>query len=104
MIIEHGGPAASRIDEAVAELQALIISRYPEATFSVSEGDDPEGVYLTATVDVDDMTEVVSVFLDRLVDFQVDEELPIFVVPIRPLGRSMAILTAQSSSRNLASR
>ena len=39
-----------RMEEAVAELRALIASQCPEATFSVSDGDDPEGIYLTAIV------------------------------------------------------
>ena len=83
------------MEEAVAELQALIASHYPEATFSVSDGDDPEGIYLTAIVDVENMREVIDVFLDRLVDMQVDEALPISVVPIRPVERSRAMAAEQ---------
>jgi hypothetical protein len=93
-----------RLEEAVAELQSLIASHYPEVTFSVSDGDDPEGIYLTATIDVEDMEEVIEVFLDRLVDMQVDEELPVFVVPIRPVERSRAMLAAQQARAGAAVR
>ena len=78
-----------RIAEAVAELQALIKSRYPDAHFDVSAGDDPEGVYLTATVDLEDPDEVTDLVIDRTLQLQVEEQLPVYVVPIRPLSRVM---------------
>jgi hypothetical protein len=86
-----------RMEDALDELRALIASRYPEATFSVSVGEDPDGIYLTATVDVEDMDEVVDVFLDRMVDLQIEEELPIFVVAVRPLVRNAEILARQQA-------
>jgi hypothetical protein len=86
-----------RMQEAVAELRALIASHDPEATFSVGDGDDPEGIYLTAIVDDENMRDVIEVFLDRLVDMQVDEELPVFVVPIRPVERSRAMLAERQA-------
>ena len=88
-------PITPRLEEAIVELRELIARHYPDATFTVSEGEDPDGIYLTATVDVEDMGEVVDVFLDRMVDLQIDEELPIYVVAIRPLARSLAILARQ---------
>jgi hypothetical protein len=101
MMSERRIPITPRMEEAVAELQALIASHYPEATFSVGDGDDPEGIYLTAVVDVENMRDVIEVFLDRLVDMQVDEELPVFVVPIRPVERSRAML-AERQARSVA--
>lgn len=86
-----------RLDEAIVELRELIARHYPDATFSVSEGEDPDGIYLTATVDVEDMGEVVDVFLDRMVDLQVEEDLPIYVVAVRPLERNLAILARQQA-------
>lgn len=94
-----------RIEHAIAELKGLIDRQYPNATFAVRAGEDPEGVYLVATVDVEDMGEVVDVFLDRLVDFQVDEELPVYVLAVRPLERNLAILARQqeaTASRTIA--
>jgi hypothetical protein len=70
----------------------------------VSDGDDPEGIYLTAVVDVEYMRDVIEVFLDRLVDMQVDEELPVFVVPIRPVERSRAMLAEQQARSGAAVR
>lgn len=57
MIAEPPVPMTPRIAEALVELQELISSRYPGAAFSISDGEDPEGFYLTATVDVEDMRE-----------------------------------------------
>ena len=92
MTPEHRIPITPRIEEAIEELKGLIASRYPGTTFAVGEGDDPEGVYLTATVDVDDRGEVIDLFVDRLVELQVEEGLPIFVVPVRTPERNAALL------------
>ncbi len=95
MTPERQIPVTPRIEEAIGELKGLIATRYPDATFAVGEGEDPDGIYLTATVDVEDMGPVVDVFLDRMVDLQVDEELPLFVVAVRPSARNAAILARQ---------
>jgi hypothetical protein len=87
MIPPRRFPITPRLAEAMREIEALIASRYPEARFAVSEGEDPDGIYLRATVDVEDMGEVVHVFIDRLVEMQVEEGLPVYVVPIRPIER-----------------
>src|SRR5687767_11699543 len=76
-----------RIQAALEELRALILSRFPEATFTVGRGDDPDGIYLTPIVDVEDLDEVADVFISRMVDMQVDEGLPVYVVPDWPLHR-----------------
>ena len=88
-------PITPRTEEALAELKALISSRFPEAVFVLGEGEDPEGIYLTAMVDVDDRGEVIDLFLDRLVELQVEEDLPIFVVPLRTAERNAAIAAEQ---------
>lgn len=82
--ITAGNP---RIRNAITELEGLITARYPEATFEVSEGEDPEGVYLTAIVDTDDLTSVLEVVGSRMVDMQAEDGLPLYVVPTRPLTR-----------------
>ncbi len=48
-------------------------------------------------VDVDDRGEVIDVFLDRLVELQLEEGLPLFVVPVRTPERIAAILARESS-------
>jgi len=86
---------------AIAEFQDLIRRHYPEATFDVRLGEDPEGVYLLATVDVEDRDEVVDVFIDRLVDLHVAEQLPLHVLPVRPPARTAAILRDRARSSHL---
>jgi hypothetical protein len=72
-----------RMQAALAELQGLIQQAYPTATFAVALGEDPEGLYVLATVDVDDTDAVVDVYIDRLLTLQIDDGLPIYVVPLR---------------------
>ncbi len=85
----------SNVQAAVAELQQHIQHHYPHATFEVGRGDDPEGVYLRATVDVEDTDAVVDVVIDRLIELQVEAELPIYVVPLRPLERVLHTMQHQ---------
>jgi hypothetical protein len=81
-----------RMQEAIDELKRLITARFPQATFVVEEGFDPEGVYLVTTVDIADTDDVIAVVGDRLVEMQVDEGLPVYVTPLRPLERVVAEL------------
>src|SRR4028118_548954 len=82
-----------RMHEAVTELQGTISRRYPSARFSLSHSEDePTSLELTAVVDVDDPDEVLDAVIDRVVEFQVDEPLPIHVVPIRTPERIAAYL------------
>jgi hypothetical protein len=83
------------LQKALSELQELIQQHYPQASFTVSQGDDPEGVYLRVVVDVADTDEVVDTFIDRLLYFQIEERLPIFVVPVQPLARVVEATKAQ---------
>jgi hypothetical protein len=91
-----------RMDDALRELQTLITGRFPEATFVVEEGFDPEGVYLVTMVDIPDTDEVVATIGDRLVDLQVDEGLPVYVTPLRPIERVVTQLREQETAAPLA--
>jgi hypothetical protein len=82
----------AQMQTAIEELRTLILQHYPEANFSVGTGEDPDGVYLRAIVDVEDRGEVINVVIDRLVALQVDENLPIFVSIGRPPARNAAIV------------
>jgi len=84
--------SAPRLRAAVTELEGLIRSRFPDARFGVGFGDDPEGGWLTAVVDVEDTDEVVDLVIDRLLKLQVDERLPISLLPVRPPERIAAAL------------
>ena len=81
-----------RMKEAIDELKGLITARFPQAAFVIEEGFDPEGVYLITTVDIADTDEVIAVIGDRLVELQVDEGLPVYVTPLRPIERVVAEL------------
>lgn len=68
---------------ALAELETLIRSRYPDATFEASLGtDDADAINLYATVDATDSDEVLDLVLPRLFALQ-DAGLPIHVIPLR---------------------
>lgn len=63
--------------DALAQMQAMIAERYPEATFDIVEGDDPLGIYLRPVVDVEDVVDVIDVVRDQLYEYQVEQRLPI---------------------------
>lgn len=88
-------PDDPRIQRAVSELEALIRDRFPSATFVVTRGDDPEGVYLDAIVDLDDPDPVMDVVVGRLLALQIDEGLPVHVVPLRTTEREAALVAAR---------
>ncbi len=88
----------SRIDAAIAEIEALILSHFPEATFDVALGDDPEGTYLTATVDIEDTDEVIDVIVERMLEMQVDEGIPLYPIIVRPIERVLAEIRAPQPS------
>jgi hypothetical protein len=92
MSLERHVPLTPRMEEAVQELKRLITARFPQAAFVVEEGCDPEGIYLVTTVDIADTDEVIAVIGDRLVELQVDEGLPLYVTPLRPIKRVLAQL------------
>ena len=87
----------SRVDAAISELRARIAEHYPDATFEVTRGDDPPGVYLVPTVDVEDTEELFDLIGDRLLEMQIDDGLRVYVFPVRPLARVLAELASTGS-------
>ena len=87
-----------RMEEALNELKGTISERFPQASFVVEEGFDPKGIYLVTTVDIADTDDVIDVVGDRLVELQVDEGLPIYVTPLRPIQRVVAELQEREPS------
>ena len=73
-----------RLIRAVDELKGLILAREPAATFSVGRGQDPEGLYVYAVVDREELDDVWDACRDRLLEMQVDEQLPVYVIPTQP--------------------
>lgn len=86
-----------RIQAGVADLKQLITDRFPSASFQVFQGlgDDREGINIVAMVDIDDLDEVMDTVIDRLVELQIDEGLPIHVLPENTPERRAADLAAQ---------
>jgi hypothetical protein len=65
-----------------------ISAQYPATTFALRPGvDDPEATYLLATIDVEDPDEVLDLVVDRLLTLQLDEGLPIHVLPLQTPAR-----------------
>jgi len=88
-----------RMMVALAELEGIIRRRYPDAQFQVTRSqDDPAVLHLTAIVDVEDTEEVVDTVIARMMELQIEEELPIFVIPVRPRERVAALLESQPPS------
>jgi hypothetical protein len=78
------------IQASVEELRGVISKHFPTAQFQVYEGDDPHGIYLEATVDLEDTDEVMDVIVDRLVEMDV-EGIPVYVSLLRTPEREQAV-------------
>src|SRR3954463_7041132 len=90
-----------RIHSAITELTTAISLAYPGTACIVSHPDDePNSVEVTAIVDVDDPDEVLDLVIDRVIDLQVDENIPIHVVPVRTPER----VSAERAERHRAGR
>jgi hypothetical protein len=54
--------------------------------------DDPGVTHIHATVDVDDPDEVLELVIEREMAFQIEEGIPVYVIPIQPRERSLAAM------------
>lgn len=75
----------TQIQEFLEEFKGLIGAAYPKATFDVEVGGEPDGVYLIVTIDLKDTEEVLGVVMNRILEVQIDERLPVYVLPLRPI-------------------
>src|SRR5688500_5428500 len=96
---EHRFALSPRMEAAIAEMKQRILRRYPTATSSVYEWDDPAGIFLEAVVDTEDLEAVKSLFLSRMVDLQVDENVPLFVIPECTPEKQAAVLAREAEER-----
>ena len=87
-----------RMQDAIRELQSVILQRYPNTSFDLAYGDDPEGVRLIAHVDVDDPDEVFDLIVRRLVELQVEDDLSLYVLPVRTAERREALRSQHGRS------
>jgi hypothetical protein len=87
-----------RMEEAVHELRRRITACFPQAAFVVEEGFDPEEIYLATIVDIADPHEVMAVVGDRLAELQVEEGLPVYMTPLRPITRVVTQLREREAA------
>jgi len=99
MSTDAGETFAPQVEAGLAELRQIITARYPEASFAVESGGEPEGIWLLATVDVDDRGEVFDLVMDRVLQMQFEEGLPLHVLPLRTPERNAAVLREQAAER-----
>ncbi len=102
---QHEPKLTARMQRAIDELKALLSEHYPEATFRVRHSpDDRRGIDLVTTVDLEDRDEVMDLVIDRVLDLQIKDRLPIHVVPVRTRERNLAIIRQQiAEQQRLAS-
>lgn len=90
---------------AIQELEGIVTERFPRTTFEVGRSaDDPDIVLLWASVDVEDPDEVTELVLDRMIEMQVEESIPVYLVPIRTPERILAELRAETRPERTARR
>lgn len=89
-----------RIQAAVSELEEMILRQFPGALFEVSCGQqDPYGIFIDVTVDLDDPEPVLDAVIDRLIDMQIKEGLPLHVIPLRTPERNFALFRKHQEER-----
>ena len=88
-----------RMRAAVDELQHSIRGAFPGVTFEPYIGEDPDGLYIETVVDIDDTDEVIDLIIDRLVTFQVEDLLPLHIIPVQTPERQAALWEQQRTER-----
>ncbi len=89
-----------RRQDAVKELEELVRQRYPATSFAVEPGiDDPDTTHIVATVDLDDPDEVVDLVIDRMLAMQLEEGIPVYLIPIRTPERVAKLARQQREYR-----
>ena len=80
---EEGAGWTNEMVTAITEIQSLISDAFPGTLYETSYQDDPAGMHMIAKIDTEDIDAVVDCFIDRLLTMQVDENLPLYVIPVR---------------------
>lgn len=96
MIDESVTATDPRMQFAIVDLQDLIRQHYPDVTFSVGPIGDTPGIWITAMVDLEDPDEVVDLVIDRVVEMQESDGLPLHVLPHRTPERIAAMRRAET--------
>lgn len=78
-----------RIQQALEELKGVIQAKYPDVQFEITRGpEDPRQINLLAKADIEDTDEIKDLIIDREFELQVEERLPIHVIPLWPEDRA----------------
>lgn len=90
------GDLDDRTHQAVAELQSTITAHYPTAIFSLARSPEHDGtLHLLVVADVADPDEVGDLVVERVVDLQTEEGIPLHVIPLRTPERAAAMRAAR---------
>ncbi len=90
-----------KVDRALEELKVIIRQRYPEAQFRIGTSpDDPDIIELVTVVDDDDPNQLLDLVVDRQMELQIDDGLPIFVVTEPTPERAAAQLAAAQARKS----
>jgi hypothetical protein len=71
-----------KTQRAIAEVQARIQAVYPNAEFRVSDGEEPQGIYIDTYTDAEDSFCVFDLVSDWLVDLSITEGIHLHVIPL----------------------
>ena len=86
---------------AVLELEGLVRQQYPDASFRIMRSpDDERSVDVVTTVDLDDPDAVMDLVVDRVMELQIEQKLPIHVVPVRTPERTAKLHAEQREQRH----
>ncbi len=89
---------SSKVQNAVKELKEMILSKYPEAKFNVFHESpdpcDPNMILIDTIVDLEDPDKVSDFIIGRMLYYQLEERIPIHVIPLRTPERVLAEMRA----------
>lgn len=98
-------PRTPAIDAALEELKQIILAKFPDATFEVQRGiDEPDSFELDTIVDLEDGGDVLDLVIDRVMDMQLNDGLPIHVIPLRPSTSKWEIAARAAAAAAAAKR
>jgi hypothetical protein len=98
MISAYSRSLAPRMQRAIDELSSMILASYPQAQFEVRpHPEEPSTTLLVATVDVEDLDEVLDLVFERMEQPRIEDDVPILVLPIHPIERVAAMLAARAN-------
>jgi len=81
-LVGEDGQLDPRLMPAIDELKARVLAKYPTATFRVGVRAEP-AFHLYVSVDLEDDEQLIDLVIDRVLELQVEEGIPLHVIPLR---------------------